>query len=77
MLSDHIKWNHGICRKCKSDKLILDKVGQYQSEYKSYTNNTYICKSCNHTTKVFDQYKELSDGDMVSIIRDNRLKSIL
>ena len=72
LISDHIKWNHGICKKCKSNQLdvivpALD--GDLFTKFK--------CESCNHTTKIFSHDKGLTSEEAVTEIRNQKLKSLL
>lgn len=66
-----IKWNGGICRKCKSGRFVLI---DYDSD--RMFSNIYKCEHCENTLRNRYHHNELSKEDATIKIRDDKMKGL-
>lgn len=68
---NEVRWNGGVCRKCNSSRYEL----YFRSD--KFVNHHYFCNKCNHRFLSTRHRISLSDKELKSIIRNNKIKKIL
>ncbi len=70
LIIDNIRWNSGLCIKCKNNI--------YQLDFRPdrFINNQYVCKGCGFRYNSIKQRESINERNLKKIVREQKLKKL-